>query len=798
MSDLLRDLRYAVRMLTRRPALAVMSTVSLATGIALTVTTYSLLNALFAQSSGIVHPEQVVRVHSPMPNRAGVDDLRRELAPVADAAGAGLTAAKSVVFGTEERLVVELVTDNYFSVLGLVPAQGRSLSASDLTRPPGPPPVVISHALWQSRFFGQNVRGRVFQLGTEPVLIVGVAPRGFSGMVWSGMYRVDAWALVGTLGNDKAKDRFFYVFARLRPGATPIQVQRTVAATVRRPDFVVMVGSKEQALVVRESNSRFGSSFLIGVLTAVVGLLLVVACANVAGLLLARLDERRRELAIRTALGAGHWPIVRQLLAEGVLLSSAGSLAGLLVATWLTRLAVHGAGFFGFTAVEAVFDRSVLLLVCGLTTLETLAVSMAPIYFATRVDVSTCLKGDMASARTGRTRVGFRDVFVTVQLAIAFMLLVAAGLAMKSSERHTRSAAALLRDDVVVASLKLPEAGTERSVTVGTLLDRARAVPGARAAAFADMPNPRQRSTRVIHARRASSSPDGGTGWTSVTASANAVSADYFRIVRLRIVSGRTFSPDEESGAARSVVLTMSLARRLWPDANVLGRQVHLDETSDPPWDVVGLVEDPPVIGEGNTGFCFVPVAHSRRASVSMLVEAVSPRLALAPAVASLARSTRVTGANEPETAVISLADFVRQNDGPFQILRYITEFTLALGLLACALTLAGFYATVSHLFARRTAEIGIRIALGAGRWQVRWLVLRRALVLAWTATLVGLPIALAEGLAVPPGVFDTRWTPLDPLLGAALAVSLVAVLAAYVPARRASAVDPTVALRCE
>ena len=147
---------------------------------------------------------------------------------------------------------------------------------------------------------------------------------------------------------------------------------------------------------------------------------------------------------------------------------------------------------------------------------------------------------------------------------------------------------------------------------------------------------------------------------------------------------------------------------------------------------------------------------------------------------------------------MLSLADFIRQNDQYFLMFGWVTQFTLALALLACALTLAGFYATVSHVFSRRTAEIGIRIALGAGRWEVRWLVLRRALVLAWMATLVGLPIALAEGRFAPRGVFDTRWTPLDALLGAALAVTALAVLAAYVPARRASAVNPTVALRCE
>ncbi len=795
MNDLLQDLRYAVRTLAKRPGLAIMATVSLASGIALTVTTYSLLNALFARPRGIVRPEQLVRIPFPMPKQEGVAELRRELAPLADAAGFTPTTVKLVVSASEERLLVELVTDNYFSVLGLRQAQGRGLTPSDLTRPSGAPPVVISHALWQSRFFGHDVRGRAIQLGTESVVIVGVAPRGFRGM--TPVLRADAWALAGTFGRDKARDTFFTLFARLRPGATPVQVQRTVEATVRRPDFVAF-GPKEHVFVSREADSRLGFSLLTGVLTAVVGLLLVVACANVAGLLLARVEERRREMAIRAALGAGRWPIVRQLLAEGVLLSSAGSLAGLLLAIWLTdaALALLGAGLVGFTAAEAVLDRGVLLLVCGLTTLETLAVSLAPVWFATRVDVATYMRGDLASTRTGKTRVGFRDFYVTGQLAIAFVLLVAAGLAMKGSGRHTRSLATLLRDDVVVASVNLPAAGTERSATIGPLLDRARSLPGARAAAFAEMPIPRQGIPRVIHARQVSSA--GGAGWTSVTASANAVSADYFRIVSLRIVSGRTFSRGEESGGARSVILTTSLARRLWPDANPLGRQVHLDETNDPPWDVVGIAEDPPLVAEGNTGFCFVPAAHSRRTSIALVVEGASPRLPLAPAVASLVRSGRAAGRNEPETAVMSLADFVRRNDAYALMFGWITRFTLALALLACALTLAGFYATVSHLFARRTTEIGIRIALGAQRWAVRWLVLRRALALACMGILVGSPVALAEGLLVPRGVFDTRWTPLDALLGAALAVSALAVVAAYVPARRASAVNPTVALRCE
>jgi len=230
--------------------------------------------------------------------------------------------------------------------------------------------------------------------------------------------RADAWALAESFGRIRTKDTFFTVFARLRPNTTPIQVQRVVEATVRRPDFVAL-GPKERVIVGREADSRFGLTLATGGLTAVVGLLLVVACANVAGLLLARIEERRREMAIRTALGAGHWPIVRQLLAEGVLLSLAGSLAGLLLAVWLAdvALALLGAGLLGFTAAEAVFERSVLLLVFGLTTLETLAVSLAPVWFATRIDVVTCMKGDLGFRRKGKTRVGFRDVFVAGQLA---------------------------------------------------------------------------------------------------------------------------------------------------------------------------------------------------------------------------------------------------------------------------------------------------------------------------------------------------------------------------------------------
>ena len=219
MSDLLRDLRHAVRTLARRPGLAVMATVSLATGIGLTVTTYSFLNALYAGPKGIVHPEELVQVVFPMLKQSGVGDLRRELAPLADAAGFAPTAARSVTAAGEERLVVELVTDNYFSVLGLIPAEGRALGPSDLTRPSGPAPIVISHALWQNRFLGGKVAGLASLLGTEPVVIVGVAPRGFRGM--TPVFRADAWALAGTFGTEKARAGLFSVIARLRPGATP-------------------------------------------------------------------------------------------------------------------------------------------------------------------------------------------------------------------------------------------------------------------------------------------------------------------------------------------------------------------------------------------------------------------------------------------------------------------------------------------------------------------------------------------------------------------------------------------------
>jgi putative ABC transport system permease protein len=798
MNALLQDLRRAARMLAKRPGIAVMAVLSLSSGIALTVTTYGILSAVFARPTGIVRPEDLLRVASPLPKQEGVADLRRELAPLADAAAFTPLPMKLVVSASEERILVELVTENYFSVLGLVPAQGRGFTPSDLAAPSNVPPVVISYALWQNRFFGHDVRGRTVLIDNEPLVIVGVAPRGFRGL--TPIVRSDAWALLGTVARDKARLTFFSVLARMRGGATPILVQRVVEATVRRPDFAAM-GDKDRVFVGRESNAGFGLSVVTGVLTAVVGLLLVVACANVAGLLLARMEERRREMAIRAALGAGRWPVVRQLLVEGALLSAAGSLAGLLLALWLAdaALALIGGNLLGLTAVDTVLDQRALLLVCGLTTLETLAVSMAPVWFATRIDLSTCMKGDVAATGTGRARLGFRDVFVATQLAIAFVLLVGVAVAVMGTARHSRSLATLLRDDVVVAIVHLPAEGAERITASDALLDRARALPGARTAAFAEMPIPRQGVPRVVHAHQAGTTSNGGApSWTSVTANANAVSAEYFRIVRLHIVSGRTFGRGEDAGAARSVILTTSLARRLWPGADPLGRQVHLDETSGPPWDVVGIAEDPPLVVEGTTGFCFLPVALSSRASVGLVVEEASSRLALGPALASLVRSAKGPSVNDPEAAVVSLGDFVRKNDVFALTFDWVTRFTLGLALLACALTLAGFYAAVAHLFARRTAEIGIRIALGARRWEVRWLVLRRALALAWTGILFGLPVALAEGFAVPRGVFDTRWTPPSALIAAALAVTAIAAVAAYVPARRASAINPTSALRCE
>jgi predicted permease len=809
LDSLTRDLRYAARLLARTPAFAIPAVASLALGIAVNTALFSVINAALLRPLGGPGTGELVRIGRSVRDDGSFrsvsqEDLRylREQASSFGAV-AGQQIESIVLTGADrsELVSVETVTGNYFPVLGVSPAIGRAFTDED-DRAGAAPAIVISDRFWRRRFaWNRALPGTAVRLNDREFTVVGVAPPGFVG-TFPGV-DTDFWLPAAmmplVLKQPDRREPTLMLLARLRPDVSIETARAELQVLARR--LVERDGNRDRghgfsiatARGIHPAFARIARPFLL-LLMAVVGLVLVIACINVAGLMLARAHARHGELAVRLALGAGRSRLVAQLLVESALVATLGGLTGLLLADWPVRLLNTFDLTTGPTGRAIFFnlqlDGRVLVFTVIVAMLTTLVFGLLPALQATRVELTTPMKESGLGGGIRRSRL--RGALMVVQVALSCVLLVGASLLTKGLYKAGQVELGFDPDGVVIATLDLRTLGADSQRTeafYAELLRRARALPLVDRAAFADfvpMGDPGAGKFRLPEM----AAPPGADHFEVPY---GVVTDRYFSTVRQPVLRGRDFTANDRRGAPLVAIVNEALARRAFPGSDALGQRLRLAREQAHDYEIVGIVRD---------------------ARFWALTGAIEP-LILVPALQhySPPMVLHVRSSHEPSQVTTALERLVSEIDRtvPFTAspMREGMEFTLVpgrvvrfvfsvAGVIALVLASVGLYALVWYSLEQRVKEIGVRVALGATRGRVFRVIVGSALRLTAIGVTIGVAAAAASTRLLSALLYGV--SPTDPLTFGAIPALLlfVSLAAGYAAARRGLTVDPVVALRHE
>jgi putative ABC transport system permease protein len=819
LQTLLQDLRFAVRMLAKSPVFTTVAVVITALGIGAVSTIFSAANAIVLRPvPGVARPGELVTVQR---TQAGGRGSLSASHPYYTELAASTRALSGVAAWTLVPLTVStggegvtslgnLVSGNYFTVLGVRPMLGRFFSAEESSVPAAHPVVVLSYGFWQRRFVGDSgIVGRSILVNGSPFTVIGVAPKGFNSVF--AVLRTDAWvplmmqAQVRSGGRDllsNAGSAWLEMFGRVAPGvsakAAQAEVRQAGARAARalagtEPQYFRQFTEAELApLTSIPDDERGGVLTFFTVLLVAGGLVLMIAAVNVAGMLLARSVVRRREIAVRIALGAGRGRLVRQLVTESVVLFVLGGAAGTFLAVYGTRaLERIDLPVDVPIALDLAPDARVLAFTLAVALATGVLFGLAPALKASRVDLVTSLRSDGAGA--GRSRSRLRNALVIGQVAMSLVLLAAAGLFLRALDRGRRVDPGFDATHIATAMVDPETSGYDEArgrALYRTLAERLAAQPGVRAVAYARM-LPLSMNSMGDEIAVDGYAPPGGRPGESIPMAANHVDGAYFEALRIPMVAGRPFRPADDASAPRVAVVNQTFATRFWPGRSAIGQTFRMDST---PVTVVGVVRDSRHrrLDERPAPFMYLPLAQRHFAGVSLVVRTDGDPAAFAP---TIRRELQAIDRTLPAPTVTTLERVTAIMLLPQRIAAGVAG---ALGLVGLFLAAVGLYGVISFSTAQRTREIGVRMALGAAERDVLGLVIGEGMRLVAIGMAVGLGLAFLATRALRPFLYGV--SPLDPLTFLTIAATLAATafVAAYLPARRAAATDPALPLRQE
>jgi len=823
LDGVLQDARFALRTFRRAPTFTAVAVLTLAIGIGANTAIFSAVNALLLRPLAFPHPERLMKLSLTVPamfgNPARIDGVWSypKFVVFRDAQHlysdvALYTDDQNTITGNDEaeRIRTEVAGAHYLTALGIQPALGRNFLPEEDLHPDGPRVAILSDELWQRRFNADpQVLGKTIDIDAKPFTIVGVLPRGFRGLTG----RADLVTNLMSHPTEELSEAWSHSFslvARLAPGVTVAQAMLEVprlGALVDRAYPHPEVHDEHWGAIAQELDATRIDPVVrrsLLVLLAAVGLVLLIACANVANLFLVRASGRQREIAVRLAVGAGRGRLVRQLLTESVLLSLFGGIAGMAVAWWGVKLLdaldpgkalrvqnLTGIGAVNFSDIH--LDAAAVAFAASLAIVTGIVFGLVPALQSTHSSLSGALKEESGSGDGSRGTLTSRNILATIEIALAVVLLAGSGLMLRSLDRLLRVKPGFDTDNTLTMRFNTPE-GYGRDSLPGffdEVLERSAALPGATGSALIDCPplNGRCAITAIRFRDQPpvapGSEPDVGIHW---------VTPSWIALMHVPLLRGRNFTRGDRTGVQKVVLVNDAAARKFWPGQDPVGRPVSVGQGGF--WEdtayVVGVVGDVRFASLDSvaTPDVYISYFQSPRGRMMLMLRSAGDPNALSTPSRRLVRELL------PASPVYEMRTMKERAADAMRYARFSTVILALFGLVALGLATMGTYGVISFGVTQRTREIGIRVALGASRSDLLRMIVRQGLVLAIVGGAIGLLAALAATRVLRSLLFEV--VPTDPLtFSAILAVLMLAVLAAsWIPARRAATIHPSEALR--
>ncbi len=820
MDQLWQDIRFSLRMLAKNPGFAFVVVLTIGLGIGANTTIFTIVNRMLLRPLPVSHPEQLIVPaieHPAHPFLHGLSyldmkDYRDQSKDVLqDVAAYAVEFVGLSADNRAERLIVSVVTGNYFSMLGVQPALGRLILPSEGETPGADPVMVLGYSYWKRRFGGDPaVVGKSVLVNGRPFTIVGVVPEQFLGTY--ALIEMDGYIPMGMIGvvqagqeNLTLRDKHnLHVLARMKPGVTPAQAQASLQVIATRLDHQYPdTNNKTTIHAIPERLARpeeAGSTqlpLLAGIFLGLVGLVLLLACVNVANILLARSSMRQRELAIRIAIGAKRNRLIRQLLTESAILAVLGGVVGIVLgvgfARWIATIPLHIQIPLRF---DFTLDWRVLLYASAITLLAALLAGGLPALRASRQDVNSTLREGSRGSTGGREQHRTRNVLVGLQVAVSVMLLVTAALFAESFANSHSLDLGFDPRGMMNALMDVDLRGyteAQGRAFYRELERRSAALPGVDAVTEAfTVPMGYEGAAANITLSGQAAGPND----QKHAAAFNCVDPNYLDFMRIGILKGRSFSAQDSEHASPVAIINEKMAATLWPGQDPIGKRFSTKGVDGPFLEVVGVIRNIKFDGVSDDPFPFflVPIEQHYTAVRALQVRSSLPPSTLAPMIE---KAVRDLDANLPVSDVQTMDESLAGANG-FLFYKLGAWIAGTLGVLGLILAVVGVYGVVNHVASQRTHEIGLRMALGASPRDILAMVLRGGFGVVLVGTFLGVAGALGFSRLLASLLVGVR--PYDPptYVGVAVLLSAVALLACLVPARRAMRVDPMVALRYE
>lgn len=822
-TDLWHDLRYGIRVLLKAPGFTLIAVLTLALGIGANTAIFSVTDKLLIRSLAVAEPPDLVLINSVSVSPHFVSnafsypefsDYRAQNQVFSGLLAFSRTQFELGVNDRIERVAGEYVSNNYFDVLGVSAARGRTFSPGEDKGPGMQPVVVVSDSFWRKRFGAtQDLIGQTVMLNGITLTVAGIVPPDFNGMMLEDPTEI--WVpvlmhpqLAQSKFIENRKDRWLQLLARLKPGVSQAQAESGLDLLAQQIKSAnTPPGTITKGLPFSEQHIKFepggkGLSILrkrfsspLKLLMAIVGLVLLIACANVGGLLLARGVARRKEMAIRLSLGANGWRVARQLLMESLLLATAGGAGGVLLASWLVNLLVSSQSQLDMarTQLGQGLDLRVLAFTAFATLVAIVVFGLIPTWHSSRPDLVHALKEEGGISTQRDRRFGFRSVFVVAQLALAIVVLVSAGLCVKSLRNLLAIDPGYQTESLLVIPLELDEKKYDQARGAATrqqLLERLSALPGVEAISSGlvlPLSGSRFMSSIFVEGRQ----PLPGE---QMAFDASVVGPRYHEVMGIKLVQGRGFTDQDRAGAPGVIIINETMALRLFPGETALGKKLSL-KTGAAPLEVIGIARDIKHhdLTEAPIPHFDLPALQRDYSSYTNLVMRAQGRAAdLIPSVRNELMAL------DPTLAVNEIKPMSAQIGNAVAAMRLASTLIAVFGLVALLLASIGLYGVMAWAVSRRTHEVGIRMALGAQVGDVLMLILRQGMWLTAIGVVIGVGLAAVATRLMESQLYGVSSTDASTFAAIAVLLIVVAFFACYIPARRATKVDPLVALRYE